>query len=79
MFYPASVLLRRFSVYASSHKLLRKELIAFIDFLCHFPAYIGQVEKSILVHCQKAAIPQNAHRMTDTLSLIHIYGAACVL
>ncbi len=46
MFYPASVLLRRFSVYASSHKLLRKELMAFIDFLCHLPAYIGQVEKS---------------------------------
>lgn len=66
MFYPASVLLRRFSVYASSHKLLRKELMAFIDFLCHLPAYIGQVEKSILVHPQKTTVPQDAYCMTDT-------------
>ena len=48
MFYPASVLLRRFSVYASSHKLLRKELMAFIDFLCHLPAYICLLYTSLL-------------------------------
>ena len=41
MFYPASVLLRRFSVYASSYKLLRKKLVTFIDFFGNITPYGG--------------------------------------
>ena len=38
-------------------ELLCKELMAFIDFFRHFLAYVGQVEKSILVHRQKTTVP----------------------
>ena len=66
MFHPAGVLFRRFTVNTGSDELLCKELMAFIDFFRHFLAYVGQVEKSILVHRQKTTVPQDAYCMTDT-------------
>lgn len=66
MLHPASVLFRRFTVNTGSDELLCKELMAFIDFFRHFLAYVGQGEKSILVHCQKTTVPQDAYCMTDT-------------
>ena len=66
MLHPAGVLFRRLTVNTGSDKLLCKELMAFIDFFRHFLAYVGQVEKSILVHPQKTTVPQDAYCMTDT-------------
>lgn len=66
VFYPAGILLCSFPVYTGGYKLLCKELMAFIDFFRHFLAYVGQVEKSILVHPQKTTVPQDAYCMTDT-------------
>ena len=66
MLHPASVLFRRFTVNTGSDELLCKESMAFIDFFRHFLAYVGQGEKSILVHRQKTTVPQDAYCMTDT-------------
>lgn len=66
MLHPASVLFRRFTVNTGSDELLCKELMAFIDFFRHFLTYVGQGEKSILVHCQKTTVPQDAYYMTET-------------
>ena len=63
MLHPAGVLFRRFTVNTGSDELLCKELMAFIDFFRHFLAYVGQVEKSILVHRQKTTVPQDAYDM----------------
>ena len=39
-----------------SYKLLRKELMAFINFLSNLPPVFGQMEISIFIHGQKTAI-----------------------
>ena len=49
MLHPAGVLFRRFTVNTGSDELLCEELMAFIDYFRHFLAYVGQVEKSILI------------------------------
>ena len=41
VFYPAGILFCRFSVYASSYKLLRKKLVTFIDFFGNITPYGG--------------------------------------
>ena len=53
MFYPASVLLGGFLIYARGDKLLGKESVALIDFFGNFPAYVSQIEKTICIHIRK--------------------------
>ncbi len=66
MFYSAGILFCGFLIYASSNKLSCEENMAFIDFLCNFLTYIGQMKKTIFICCQKATIPQNTYCMADT-------------
>ena len=40
-----------------------KETMSFIDFFGNLAAHIGQMEKVIFVHCKKAAVPRDRHRM----------------
>ena len=63
VFNPAGVGLRSFGVNACGNKLLGKETVAFIGSFSHLAAHIGQMEKVIFVHCEKAAIPQGSHCM----------------
>ena len=51
---------------ACCDKLLSKEAMALIDFFGNLAAYIGQMEKVILVHCEKATVLQGSHRMAHT-------------
>ena len=44
-------------------KPLCKEKMTLIDGFSNFQAYIGQLKKVILVHCEKAAVPQGSHCM----------------
>ena len=39
------------------------ETVAFIGSFSHLAAHIGQTEKVIFVHCEKAAVPQGSHCM----------------
>ncbi len=57
------VLFRRYRVYAGLDQPVSKEEVLFEDLLRHFPANIGQMEKMIFVHCEKAAVPQGSHCM----------------
>ena len=63
VFNPAGVSLRSPGVNACGDKLLGKEAVAFIDFFSHLAAHIGQLEKVILVHREKTAVPQGSHCM----------------
>ena len=57
------------------NKLLCKKQMAFIDFLGNPQTYGGQMEESIIIHSQKTAAFQNAHRMTDTrFAKAHVPG-----
>ena len=55
--------LRSFGVNACGDKLLGKEAVTLVDFFGYLAAHIGQMEKVILVHCEKAAVPQGSHCM----------------
>ena len=48
--------LREAQTYPDSYKLLRKELMPFINFLSNLPPVFGQMEISIFIHGQKTAI-----------------------
>ena len=63
VFNTAGIGLRSFGVNACGDKLLGKKAMALIDFFGNLAAYIGQMEKVIFVHCEKAAIPQRSHCM----------------
>ena len=63
VFKPAGVGLHSLGVNACGDKLLGKEAVAFIDFFSHLAAHIGQLEKVILVHREKTAVPQGSHCM----------------
>ena len=63
VFNTAGIGLRSFGVNACGDKLLGKEAVTLVDFFGNFPANIGQMEKMIFVHCEKAAVPQGSHRM----------------
>ena len=57
MFHAAGILLRCFRVNSRAYQPLRKKLMPLIDFFCDFQTRTCQMEKSILIHCQKASIP----------------------
>ena len=61
VFNPAGVSLRNPGVNACGDKLLGKEAVSLIDFFGNLAAYIGQMEKMIFVHSEKAAVPQGSH------------------
>ena len=48
--------LREAQTYPDSYKLLRKELMAFINFLGNLPPGISQIEVSIFIDSQETAI-----------------------
>ena len=49
--------------------------MALIDFFSNLPAYIGQMEKVILIHCEKTTVPQGSHRMAHAgLGYLHVPG-----
>ena len=80
VFNPAGVGLRSFGVNACGDKLLGKKAMALVDFFSNLAAHIGQMEKVIFVHCEKAAVPQGSYRMAHAWLLHlhvpgHIYGA----
>ena len=52
-----------FRVYARSDQLHRKKLVPLVNFLSNFATHIGQMEKVIFIHCEKAAVSQGSHRM----------------
>ena len=55
--------------------LLRKKLMAFIDFLGDFPPFFRQVQKSVFIHCKETSIPQYTYRMADAwLAEAHVPG-----
>ena len=61
VFNPAGVSLRSPGVNACGDKLLGKEAVSLEDFFGNLAAYIGQMEKVIFVHSEKAAVPQGSH------------------
>ena len=63
VFNPAGVSLRSPGVNACGDKLLGKEAVSLEDFFGNLAAYIGQMEKVIFVHSEKAAVPQGSHCM----------------
>ena len=65
MLYSAGISLRSLRVNACGDKLLGKKTMSLIDFFGNLTPYIGQMERVILIHCQKATIPQGRHRMAD--------------
>jgi hypothetical protein len=66
VFYPASVLLCGFLIYASGDKLFCEKQVTLIDFFGDLPAYIGQMKKAVFVHSQKTAVTQDTYRVADT-------------
>ena len=56
VFNPAGVGLRSFGVNACGDKLLGKEAVSLVDFFGNLASYIGQMEKMIFVHSEKAAV-----------------------
>ena len=75
VFNPAGVSLRSLGVNSCGDKLLGKEAVSLEDFFGNLAAYIGQVEKVILVHCEKTTVLQNAYRMADTrFAKAHVPG-----
>ena len=64
MFNPAGVSLRSPRVNDCGDKLLGKEAVSLEDFFGNLAAYIGQMEKVIFVHSEKAAVPQGSHFMS---------------
>ena len=52
-----------FRVYARSDQLHRKKLVPLVNFLSNFATHIGQMEKVIFIHCEKAAVSQGSHRL----------------
>ena len=63
MLHPAGISLRSFGINTRTNKLLGKETVTFVDFFGNLAAHIGQMEKVIFVHREKAAVPQGSHRM----------------
>ena len=63
VFNTTGVSLRSFWVNACGDKLLGKEAVSLIDFFGNLAAYIGQMEKVVFVHSEKAAVPQGSHCM----------------
>ena len=63
VFNTTGVSLRSFGVNACGDKLLGKEAVSLIDFFGNLAAYIGQMEKVVFVHSEKAAVPQGSHCM----------------
>ena len=61
VFNPAGVGLRSFRVNTRCDKLLSEKAMALVDFFGNLAAYIGQMEKVIFVHSEKAAVPQGSH------------------
>ncbi len=59
MFYPAGIYLCSFRINTCCDKLFRKEAMTFINLFGHLAAHIGQMEKVIFIHCEKAAILQS--------------------
>ena len=55
VFNTAGIGLRCLGINACCNKLLGKETMTIIDFFGNLAAHIGQVEKVIFVHCEKAA------------------------
>ena len=55
--------LRSFWVNACGDKLLGKEAVTLVDFFGYLAVHIGQMEKVIFVHREKAAVPQGSHCM----------------
>ena len=56
MFYPTGISFCSFPINPDSYKLLRKELMAFINFLGNLPPGISQIEVSIFIDSQETAI-----------------------
>ena len=64
-----------FRVYARSDQLHRKKLVPLVNFLSNFATHIGQMEKVIFIHCEKATVPQGSHRMAHAgLGYLHVSG-----
>ena len=63
VFNTAVIGLRSFGVNACGDKLLGKEAVTLVDFFGYLAAHIGQMEKVIFVHHNKAAVPQGSHCM----------------
>ena len=63
VFNPAGVSLRSPGVNACGDKLLGNEAVSLVDFFGNLAAYIGQMEKVIFVHSEKAAVSQGSHCM----------------
>lgn len=63
VFHPAGISLRRLGVNACGDEPVAEEAVPLVNFLGNFTAYIGQMEKVIFVHCEKAAVPQSRHGM----------------
>ncbi len=59
MFNPAGIFFRHFRVNSCGDKLLSKKAVLFINLFSNLSANIGQMEKMIFVHCEKAAIFQS--------------------
>ena len=68
MFYPTGIDFCSFRINTCCNKLFRKESMTFINLFGHLPAYIGQMEKVIFIHCEKAAILQSV----DPVSYTHL-------
>lgn len=64
VFNPAGVSLRSPGINACGDKLLGKKAMALIDFFGYLAAHIGQMEKVIFVHSEKAAVPQGSRCMS---------------
>ena len=64
VFNTAGIGLRSFGVNACGDKLLGKEAVTLVDFFGYLAAHIGQMEKVIFVHSEKAAVPQGSHCMS---------------
>lgn len=57
VFHPAGIVFRSLGINACGDELVAEETVPLINFLSNFAAHIGQMEKVIFIHCEKAAIP----------------------
>ena len=60
VFHPTGIVFRSLGINACSDELVAKETVPLVNFLSNFAAHIGQMEKAIFIHCEKAATPDPA-------------------
>ena len=56
VFHPTGISLSCFLIHAGLYEHFREKALLLISALGHLAAHIGQVEKVILVHCEKTAV-----------------------